>query len=194
MLLTCLQKPAEAAAAIQPQLSKKEEAPLRAAMSSPVVAVPAPEKPALMAINPGKPSKVLSWHDAASATSHSDSSLPLCVWLSYQALKFCKPCLLSSLTVVLASLQNPKEPAEPVQPHGSYKHAVLGAAAGDVPSPIKNAEVHIIPSCILMYMPCSASNSLMSFSLESAIARLMTILSVGSCKESDLSLWPPCRS
>ena len=59
MLLTCLQKPAEAAAAVQPHVSKKEEAPLRAAMSSPVVAVPALEKPALIATNPCKaPCKV----------------------------------------------------------------------------------------------------------------------------------------
>ena len=195
MLLTCLQKPAEAAAVIQPHVSKKEEAPPRAAMSSPVVAVPALEKPALIAINPCKPAgKVSSWHAAASATSPSDSSLPLCAWLPYQAWNVCKPCLLRSLTVPLASLQKLKQPAAAAQPCGSYKDAVLGATVGAVPGPIKKAEVHVIPSCILMYMPCSAFNSLMSFSLNSAIVDLMTILSIGSCKKSDLSLWPACRS
>ena len=61
MLLTCLQKPTEAAAAIQSPVSKKEEAHLRAAMGSPptVLAVPAPEKPAFSITNPcNAPGKV----------------------------------------------------------------------------------------------------------------------------------------
>ena len=61
MLLTCLQEPAEADPVIQPHVSRKGEAPLCAAMGSPptVLAVPAPEKPALSITNPCKaPGKV----------------------------------------------------------------------------------------------------------------------------------------
>ena len=67
----------------------------------------------------------------------------------------------------------PTQPAAVAKLQASYKGALLGAAVGAVPAPIKKAEVRLVSavySCTMNQqseelMPCSASNSLMSFSL-----------------------------
>ena len=67
----------------------------------------------------------------------------------------------------------PTQPAAVAKLQASYKGALLGAAVGAVPVPIKKAEVPLfsaVYSCTLNqqsedFMPCSAFISLMSFSL-----------------------------